>query len=97
MLTKFNVGDLGDDYFQDRHFTIDLLIGQDYLYELLDPASAIKHDTLVAHESVFGWIFSGSFATNNHTLNVVTQMCCFNLTDSHIKKKLGYRIDGSQK
>ena len=86
MLTIFNVGDLGDDYVQDRHFTIDLLVGQDHLYELLDPASSIKHDTLVAHESVFGWIFSGHFATNNHTLNVVTQMCCFNLTDGHIKK-----------
>ena len=84
MLSKFNVNDFADDYFQDRHFTIDLLIGLDHLWDFIDPISTIRHNTLVAQKSVFGWIFSGSFSTN-HTLSVITQMCCFNLTENHIK------------
>ena len=79
---------LADDYSMDRHIKVDILIGLDNLYELINPIVSIQHNTLVAHESVFGWIFSGSFSPSTHTrvLNVTTQMCCFSVNSGLIKK-----------
>ena len=75
---------LADDYDTDRLITVDILIGLDYLYDLLNPIVSIKHNSLVAHESAFGWIFSGAFSPSNQTqvLNITTQMCCFSSVNS---------------
>ena len=90
IIDQFDISNvvLADDYSVDRHFNVDILIGLDYMYELINPIASIKCNSLVAHETVFGMIFSGAFSpsTQNQTLNVSTQMCCFSVTPQQAEK-----------
>ena len=86
ILKQFELDTIADDYTSDRKMSIDLLIGLDHLYDFIDPLTTVRYESLVALQSVFGWVFSGSFSSYFKPINVQTQMCCFEISDVEIKK-----------
>ena len=85
MISMFNLPNLSDDYEVDRHIKVEILIGLDYLWDLIDPMTTVKHESLIAQYSVFGWVLSGSFASQNKSVSNV-QMCCINISNDELKK-----------
>ena len=85
MLTQFDISDFSDDIQSDRTLNVDILVGLDHMYDILYPSHVQKHDSLVAVNSVFGWILSGSFYTRNES-SVLSQMCCLTLRDDDLEK-----------
>ncbi|XP_076038379.1 uncharacterized protein LOC143023660 [Oratosquilla oratoria] len=66
---------LADDYGHDGDLTLDILIGVDNYWRFVSPENLIRCDDLVAFESVFGWILSGSCMKTQEE-NVSHQMLC---------------------
>lgn len=60
VLQSFSHLQLAEDYGHDRDLTLDILIGVDNYWRFISVESFVRYDDLVAHESVFGWILSGS-------------------------------------
>ena len=68
---------LAEDYGHDRDLTLDILIGVDNYWRFISTNNVLRFDDLVAHESVFGWVLSGS-CLRSHEENVSHQMLCIN-------------------
>ncbi|XP_076037863.1 uncharacterized protein LOC143023227 [Oratosquilla oratoria] len=66
---------LADDYGSDRDLTLDILIGVDNYWRFVSPENFIRCEDLVAFESLFGWILSGSCMKTQEE-NVFHQMLC---------------------
>ncbi|XP_076057231.1 uncharacterized protein LOC143034768 [Oratosquilla oratoria] len=66
---------LADDYGSDRDLTLDILIGVDNYWHFVSTENLLRCDDLVAFESVFGWILSGSCMKTQEE-NVSHQMLC---------------------
>ncbi|XP_076044820.1 uncharacterized protein LOC143027420 [Oratosquilla oratoria] len=66
---------LADDYGSDRDLTLDILIGVDNYWRFVSPENLIRCEDLVAFESLFGWILSGSCMKTQEE-NVFHQMLC---------------------
>ena len=78
---------MADDFTSDRTINIDLLIGLDYLWEFINPLECVKYQSLIAQQSVFGWIVSGSFSKVKFNVNNDNiQLCCFSVSNDDIKK-----------
>lgn len=69
---------LAEDYGHDRDLTLDILIGVDNYWRFISTNNVLRFDDLVAHESVFGWVLSGS-CLKAHEENVSHQMLCINV------------------
>ena len=82
------MSDFSDDFSNDRTVKIDILIGLDYMYDILNPALTVRCDSLVAQSSVFGWVVSGCFSIP-HNKQMQAQMCSFSVQRDEIKKNLG--------
>ena len=61
ILDKFDINDFSDDFSEDRNLSIQILVGLDYIWSLINPSITLKSDTLVAHSSVFGYFCQGNF------------------------------------
>lgn len=68
---------LADDYGHDRNLTLDILVGVDNYWRFVSIDNVVKFEDLVAHESVFGWILSGSCLKTNEDV-VSHQLLCIN-------------------
>ena len=65
-----------DNYTENRQVTVDLLIGLDYYWK----SGVIRIPGLVAQETVFGWVVSGSWSTvKTDAATTCLSLCC--LTD----------------
>lgn len=73
---------LADDYGHDRDLTLDILVGVDNYWRFVSADSVVKFGDLVAHESLFGWILSGS-CFKTHEESVSHQMLCIS-TAQHV-------------
>ena len=61
MLSFFAGVDLADERFgSDHHLTVDILVGLDQHWQLLKDGMIRTSAGLVAQETIFGWIISGS-------------------------------------
>ena len=85
LLDKFELSALSDDFSNDRTVKIDILIGLDFMYDILNPALTVRCDSLVAQSSVFGWVVSGCFSIP-HNKQMQAQMCSFSVQRDEIKK-----------
>ncbi|XP_076037198.1 uncharacterized protein LOC143022737 [Oratosquilla oratoria] len=70
---------LADDYGRDRDLTLDILVGVDNYWRFVSTENLIRCEELVAFESVFGWILSGSCMKTQEE-NVAHQMLCMSTT-----------------
>ncbi|KAK4324412.1 hypothetical protein Pmani_004972 [Petrolisthes manimaculis] len=73
---------LADDYGHDRDLTLDILVGVDNYWRFVSADNVVRFDDLVAHESKFGWILSGS-CLKAHEESVSHQLLCISTT-SHV-------------
>ena len=61
VLAAYSDLDLADHYGQDGTYVIDILVGQDYYWSLIEMKGSIKQGSLVALRSPFGYVISGSW------------------------------------
>ena len=94
LLNKFNVENLSDDLSSNRKIFIHILIGLDHLWDFINPLKCVRQESLIAQESVFGWVVSGSFSNANSYANVKTQLCCFNVTNEDLKNLFAMDVIG---
>ena len=86
-----------DDYGVARNLSIDILVGLDNYWSIMSGASLRLGPGLVAQESVFGWVLSGSAdcleprpRPDANLLNV--SMLCMNASDSLVRSL--WELDG---
>ena len=68
---------LADDYLHNQHINIDILEGFDSYWKFMLPNQVCLQEGLVAQESVFGWVLSGSW-TSCSLKGVSSQLLCVN-------------------
>ena len=77
---------LSDDFLSDREFQVHLLIGLDHLWDIVNPLKCLRYENLIAHDSIFGWVLSGSFSRQNSREHVnSSQLCCFSVSNEELK------------
>ncbi|XP_068208316.1 uncharacterized protein [Palaemon carinicauda] len=69
---------LADDYMNSRHVNVDILVGLDAYWKFMLPNKYVQYENLVAQESLFGWILSGSCNESFDKGNVNSQLLCIN-------------------
>ncbi|KAG1672966.1 snRNA-activating protein complex subunit 3 [Nymphon striatum] len=84
ILDKFNNLCLADDFTDRRFKKIDILIGQDLFWSLMNGNNFRVNDcNVVAQESVFGWVLSGS--SNGGTCSGITLLNISDIPDNVVK------------
>ena len=61
ILKSFNGIEFVENYSQNETKSVDILIGLDYYWKLVKPDSGVLRKGMVALNTVFGWLLSGSF------------------------------------
>ena len=64
-----------DSYSTDREVTIEILVGLDYYWKFMK-VGMVKGPNLVAQETVFGWILSGSWTDTIEPSYENVTLCC---------------------
>lgn len=82
-LHAFKSVQFADEYVQDRELTIDILIGLDAYWKFIIPNSCLQVEGLVAQETLFGWVLSGTCASVHEGNVGFSQMLCINETSLH--------------
>lgn len=78
---------LADPKFKKDLFTVDLLIGQDYYWDLMKTEIKRISDSLVIQDSVFGWVLSGSISSKGPVASEALQMLSMSdLSDDQVRK-----------
>ena len=77
IIREFSYLPLADNYMNNRHVTVDILVGLNAYWNFVMPNKVVKFGNLVAHESVFGWVLSGSYNALTKD-NVNSQLLCIN-------------------
>ena len=77
-LKPFSSLQLANDYFNNRHVNVDILVGINSYWKFMLPNNVMKFENLVAHESVFGWVLSGSCTVPLSRESVSSQLLCIN-------------------
>ena len=85
------LSEFGDLVFTDNYdggdVTVDILIGLDSYWKLVTPRIVPGPDGLVAQETVFGWMVSGSVSGGSGVgPDVSHQLLCFNVTDACLRQ-----------
>ncbi|XP_066947088.1 uncharacterized protein [Macrobrachium rosenbergii] len=68
---------LADEYGSNRKIQVDMLIGLDLYWKLMLPNKIVCHEGLVAQETVFGWVLSGSSIRSKDNCDVGVQLLTF--------------------
>lgn len=85
-LKAFESLHLADDYLNNHHLNVDILVGVDSYWNFMLPNQVCQYEGLVAQESVFGWVLSGSWASCNEQ-RISTQLLCVNaVSESSLHK-----------
>ncbi|XP_068210791.1 uncharacterized protein [Palaemon carinicauda] len=77
-IKHFSSLQLADDYMNSRHVNVDILVGLDAYWKFMLPNKYVQYENLVAEESLFGWILSGSCNESFDKRNVNSQLLCIN-------------------
>ena len=85
ILQQFGV-EFADNYQHDRNLQIDILIGMNYFWHIIQPNNFIKHQGLLAMNSSVGWILSGSFAVHEINSNSTIQLLCVGVSSYEIER-----------
>ena len=85
ILQEFGV-EFADNYQHDRNVQIDILIGMNYFWHIMQPNDFIKHKGLLAMNSSVGWILSGSFAVHQINSNSTIQLLCVGVSSYEIDR-----------
>ena len=87
-LVGFEALHLADDYMNNRQVTVDIIVGIDAYWNFVLPNQVLQTGGLVAQESVFGWVLSGSWNACGNQKGVSTQLLCIgnNVSDSFLHK-----------
>ncbi|XP_068235740.1 uncharacterized protein [Palaemon carinicauda] len=72
ILDAFSHLDLADDFDDSSLLEIDILIGLDYYWSLMNPEDAVQVGKTVAMSSVFGWVLSGNVGKGCNFTKVVS-------------------------
>ncbi|XP_063601659.1 uncharacterized protein LOC134777731 [Penaeus indicus] len=88
LVDAFSDFQLADDYKNNSHLSIDILVGLDAYWGFMDPEiKPYQSNGLVAQKSVFGWVLSGSWMNSSDKPFESTQMLCIgNVTDSDLSE-----------
>lgn len=79
ILEGFNNLELANSYSKSEIVTIDILIGLDYYWDFVSATKVMKINGIVAQETPFGWILSGSCSTDAKATNgFPCQLLCLN-------------------
>ena len=79
ILSTFGELHFATDYSQAKHVSIDILVGIDYYWKFVKPNIVRMPGGLVAQDTVFGWVVSGSCVGPSAHTNVVShQLLCLN-------------------
>ncbi|XP_068227909.1 uncharacterized protein [Palaemon carinicauda] len=81
-IKHFSSLQLADDYMNSRHVNVDILVGLDAYWKFMLPNKYVQYENLVAQESLFGWILSGSCNESFDKGNVNSQLLCINVSES---------------
>ena len=76
---------MSDDFTSDRKIQVHLLIGLDFLWDFINLLKCVRYESLIAQQSVFGWVISRSFSNSNSNANIKTQLCCFSISNDYLK------------
>ncbi|XP_066956301.1 uncharacterized protein [Macrobrachium rosenbergii] len=68
---------LADEHGSNRKIQVDMLIGLDLYWKLMLPNKIVCHEGLVAQETVFGWVLSGSSIRSKDNCDVGVQLLTF--------------------
>nr|XP_027223346.1 uncharacterized protein LOC113815482 [Penaeus vannamei] len=88
LVDAFSDFQLADDYKNNSHLNIDILVGLDAYWGFMDPEiKPHQSNGLVAQKPVFGWVLSGSWKVPTNKNYESTQMLCIgNVTDSDLRE-----------
>jgi len=79
-MIKIDMRPLSDTYSCDRQITIDLLIGMGHYWKVMSGNAVRLSNGLVAQESLFGWIMSGSFQSQPHAPQAQSEESVFSFS-----------------
>ena len=79
VIQAFSGLNFADSYESDREVSIDILIGLDSYWRFVRPNAVQGPGDIVAQETIFGWILSGSWQSSKVSEAVCSQLLC--LTD----------------
>ena len=79
MLQAFGNLSFVDNYGDGEQVQVDILIGLDYYWNFVNASKTVQIGGLVAQETLFGWILSGSWLNEKRdsSVCVVHQLLCF--------------------
>ncbi|XP_066956312.1 uncharacterized protein [Macrobrachium rosenbergii] len=78
---------LADDYMNNRHVNVDILVGLNAYWRFMVPNKTLQSKNLVAQESVFGWVLSGSCNIPLDRVSVTSQLLFVNnVSESDLHK-----------
>ncbi|XP_066958131.1 uncharacterized protein [Macrobrachium rosenbergii] len=78
---------LADDYMNNRHANVDILVGLNAYWRFMVPNKTVQSKNLVAQESEFGWVLSGSCNIPLDRVSVTSQLLCINnVSESDLHK-----------
>jgi len=85
-IDSLGIAPLADAYGKDRNMVVDLLIGVDAYWAVMTGRSQRLSPSLMAQESRFGWILSGSFTTSFPSpAQVSVEMLCVAPSESLVR------------
>ena len=85
ILHEFGV-EFADNYQHDRNIQIDILIGMNYFWHIMQPNNFIKHQGLLAMNSSVGWILSGSFVVHEINSTSTVQLLCVGVSSYEVDR-----------
>ena len=87
LLNAFSHIQLADDYQDNLHVNIDILIGLDAYWQFIMSGDTLQVDGIVAQKSVFGWVLSGAWHANPFYPCTSSQMFCISkVSDYDVSK-----------
>ena len=75
LLEKFEHLDLAYDFEGQGELNVDILIGQDLFWSLMGSVLVREKSCIVAQETAFGWVLSGSSSTNSNDGVTLLNIC----------------------
>ena len=85
ILNEFGV-EFADNYQHDRNIQIDILVGMNFFWHIMQPNDFIKHQGLLAMNSSVGWILSGSFVVQEINSTSTIQLLCVGVSSYEVDR-----------
>jgi hypothetical protein len=87
ILKRFSHLSLAENYSIEKELSIDILVGLDCFWQLVQPEFVSCEKGLVAQKTVFGWLLSGCVATEDSRSSISHQLLCLcDVSDDDVRK-----------